>query len=106
MKQITKQQAESLAFANGALEYETKLCQGDWIRKNADRIADIETKRCDKTLWGTFPDGWKKQMAKGAKMMAKENLLERFLRDECKQLDGAIWLGNITMIEQMERQTQ
>ena len=105
MKQITIKQAESLAFAGGSLEYETKLCQGDWIRVNADRIADIEMKRCDKTLWGTFPNGWKKQMVKGAKMMAKKNLLERFLRDECEQLDGAIWLGNITMIEQIERQT-
>jgi hypothetical protein len=105
MKQITIKQAEALAFAGGSLEYETKLCQGDWIRCNADRIADIEMKRCDKTLWGTFPNGWKKQMAKGAKMMARKNLLERFLRDECKLLDGAIWLGNITMIEQMEKET-
>lgn len=105
MKQITLKQAESLAFAGGALDYEIKLCQGDWIRSNADRIADIELKRSDKTLWGTFPSGWKKQMVKGAIIMARKNLLERFLRDECKQLDGAIWLCNWQMIQSLEAES-
>jgi hypothetical protein len=42
-------------------------------------------------------------MKEVAKQMAKKALLERFLRDECKLLDGAIWLGNWEMIQQLEK---
>jgi hypothetical protein len=104
MKQITSKQAENLALKDdNKLKCEIKYCQQDWIIKNARFIADIETKRSDKTLFGEWPKGWKAQMVKDSVEIAKAALLSRFLRDECKQLDGAIWLGNWQMIQDLER---
>ena len=85
------------------LKYEIQYCQQDWIIANARFIADIETKRSDKTLFGEWPKGWKAQMLKDSAEAAKDALLSRFLRDECTQLDGAIWLGNWQLIQELER---
>jgi hypothetical protein len=104
MKQITSKQAENLALKDEIkLKYEIKYSQHDWIIENASYIADIETKRSDKTLFGEWPKGWKAQMVKDSAEAAKAALLSRFLRDECKLLDGAIWLGNWQMIQDLER---
>jgi hypothetical protein len=97
-------QVEALACSRGKVESETRYCQADWIRDNARYIADIETRRTERTLYGEWSKGWKAEMLRASKENAKSLLIERFLRDECKQLDGAIWLGNIQIIEQMERQ--
>lgn len=106
MKQITATQAKALALSNEMrLRDETRYCQADWIRENASRIADIEAKRSDKTLYGEWPKGWKSEMLRTSKETAEKNLLDRFLRDECKLLDGAIWLGNWDLIQQMERRS-
>lgn len=103
MKQITQVQAESLAFANESkLRWEIQYCQEDWIRENARYIADIECKRADKTLYGQWPKGWKAQMVKDSAESAKANLLAAFLRDECRLIDEAIWLGNWQMIQKIE----
>jgi hypothetical protein len=105
MKQITIAQAEHLALANKIrLRDEINWQQMDWIRENARYIADITMKRTNKTLCGEWPKGWKSEMIRMSSERAKTDLLARFLRDECKQLDGAIWLGNMQMIEQMEGQ--
>lgn len=99
-------QAERLALANTTrLNDEVKYCQSDWIRANATYIADIEAKRCDKTLYGEWPKGWRAEMLRASKETATKALVDRFLRDECKLLDGAIWLGNWQMIESMERRS-
>ena len=104
MKQITLKQAEKLACSNKyALKFEIECCQKEWIEKNAKYISDIETKRADKTLFGEWPKGWKNQMVKDSAEISKAALLSKFLRDECKQLDGAIWLGNWKMIQELER---
>lgn len=104
MKQISLSQAEKLATADSrALRDEVRYCQADWIRANANLIADIESKRASKDLYGEWPKGWRAEMKKQAVAMAKKSLLERFLRNECKQLDGAIWLGNFQMICAIER---
>jgi hypothetical protein len=106
MKQITLEQAAKLATGNKArVKSETYYCQEDWVRANAPYIAAIETGRHDRTLCGEWPKGWKAEMKEVAKQMAKKALLERFLRDECKLLDGAIWLGNWEIIQQLEKQT-
>ncbi len=106
MKQISLKQAKHLAFANCVrLNDEIKYCQVDWIRDNARFIADIECKRCDKTFYGDWPKGWKVEMVRASTEAARTAILERFLRDECKQLDGAIWLGNMQMILEMERRS-
>ena len=104
MKQISPKTAEKLALQDETkLKYEMQYEQHDWIVKNAKYIADIETKRCDKTLFGEWPKGWKAQMLKDSAETAKAALLSRFLRDECNQLDGVIWLGNWQMIKELER---
>ena len=102
MKQINLKQATEMALAPaGRLADEIKYCQGDWIQAHARQIADIECKRSDKTYFGHWPKGWKAEMKADAKVNAEENLLKRFLRDECIQIDGAYWLTSITMIESM-----
>lgn len=104
MKQITEKQAMEFANLNGyALKMEVEYCQADWIKENARFIADIEMKRSDKTLCGEWPDGWKRTMIRESMEKAKGDLLARFLRDQCFQLDGALWLGNLTLIEEMEK---
>lgn len=104
MKQISIETAEKLAIQDKTkLKHEIKYEQQDWIVKNARFIADIETKRADKTLFGEWLKGWKAQMVKDSTENAKAALLFRFLRDECKQLDGAIWLGNWQMIQELEK---
>ena len=75
----------------------------EWVEANARYIADIETKRADKTLYGEWPKGWRSEMLRASKEKAKSDIVSRFLRDECKQLDGAIWLGNWQMIKELER---
>ena len=105
MKQITTKQAEDLACANGALRLEIEYCQADWIKDNARIIADIECKRTDKTYFGTLPKGWKAAMKDVSAKRAKDDLVKRFLSRECKELDGAIWLGNWQMIQNLEGET-
>ena len=103
MKQITIKQAESLAHGNPVrLAAEIRWEQMRWIETNARYIADIETKRADKTLFGDWPKGWRCEMIRAANENARKSLLERFLRDECKLLDGAIWLGNWEIILALE----
>jgi hypothetical protein len=102
MQQITLEQANMLATKDArALAQEIRWCQGDWIRENASRIADIETKRSDKTLYGEWKKGWKKEMLRASTEKAKSDLLARFLRDKCKQLDGAIWLDDWQTIQEL-----
>lgn len=104
MKQISMKTAEKLSSRDeNSLKYETQYHQQEWIITNARYIADIETKRADKTLFGEWPKGWKAQMLKDSAETAKKALLFRFLRDECKELDGAIWLGSWEIIREMER---
>lgn len=105
MKQITKKQAEDLACQNGALRLEIEYCQADWIKDNARVIADIECKRTDKTYFGSWPKGWKAAMKAESAERALHDLTERFLKRECKELNGAIWLGNWQMIQNLEGKT-
>ena len=105
MKQITTKQAEELACPNGALRLEIGYCQADWIRDNARVIADIECGRIDKTYFGNWPKGWKSTMKAESAKRAKDDLVKRFLSRECKELDGAIWLGNWQMIQNLEGKT-
>ena len=102
MKQISISQAKSLAFsATLKRTAEIKYCQSDWIKENAHYIADVECGRVDKTFYGTWPKGWKAAMKTESKARAEEIILKAFISDECKYLDGVIWLGNITLIERM-----
>jgi len=104
MKQITIKQAEILACAdNRTLKLEIEYCQADWIRHNARQIADIESKRTDKTFFGTWPKGWRNAMKVESVKQAKDDLMKRFIAKECLQLDGVLWLGNLFFIAELER---
>lgn len=106
MKQISLKQAQELATRDAyKLKAEIEYCQSEWISENSQTIADIELKRTDKTYWGEWLKGWKHEMKRAAIEKAKQDLLSRFLRDECKQLDGAIWLGNWQLIQELEKVT-
>ena len=104
MTQITLEQAEKLAIKNN-LKSEIEYCQIDWIKENARHIAMIETKKADKTLYGDWPKGWRHEMKVQSEKRARQDLLARFLRDECKEIDGAIWLGNWQIIQELERKS-
>jgi hypothetical protein len=102
MKQITIKQATEMALAPPyRLSDEIKCCQADWIQAHARKIAEVECGRIDKTYFGEWPRGWKSMMKAEAKVNAEQNLLRRFLVDECVLIDGAYWLTSITMIESM-----
>lgn len=103
MKQITRKQAEKLALSSDRFEFEFQCCQAEWIQQNARAIADIETKRRDKTNFGEFPKGWKAEMLRASKERAIREIVERFIREHCKVLDGAIWLGSWQHIQELER---
>jgi hypothetical protein len=105
MKQITMKQAQDLACQNGTLRLEIEYCQADWIKDRSRVIADIECKRTDKTYYGEWPKGWKAAMKEESAERALHDLTERFLKRECKELDGAIWLGNWQMIQNLEGKT-
>jgi hypothetical protein len=102
MKQISKSTAEKLAMRNKSdVARETRYAIVDWLTANAHTIADVETGRANKTLYGEWPKGWKAQMMQDAKETAKMRLVERFLADHCKVLDGVIWLGDWQMINEI-----
>lgn len=103
MKQISMKQVEQLAMSGDRLEIETRCCQTEWIQENARIIAEIETKRRDKTGFGEFPKGWKAEMLRASKDRAKRLIVDRFIRDNCKVIDGAIWLGSWQHIQELER---
>ena len=104
MKQISLEQAQQLATREiYKLKVEIEYCQADWISENSRVIADIECKRTNKTYWGEWPKGWKNEMKRAANEKARRDLLNRFLRDECRQLDGAIWLNNWQLITEIEQ---
>ena len=105
MKQITHQQVEKLAWHPLDLKFEIECCQAEWIASNARYIAEIETKRADKTYWGEYPKGWKTAMFKEAEEKAKSNLLTRFISRKCREIDGVLWLNDWQMICEMEKPT-
>jgi hypothetical protein len=105
MKQITTKQAQDFSCTDPyVVKIEIKVCQANWIRENARHIADIEAKRCDKTFYGTYPKGWRHAMKSESEKQAKDILLKQVLNQECVQLDGAIWLNNMQLINQLEKQ--
>lgn len=102
MKQITRAQAEALATSDEyKLDFETKFYQSQWIKENSMVIADIECKRCPRDYYGTWPKGWKAQMRKEAKEKARKYLIDRFMRDKCFELDGAIWLNDWQLVTEL-----
>ena len=102
MKQITLADAKKLALENKiALMREISYCSSDWIRENSYKIAEIETKRADKTYFGLWQKGWKKAMIKEATDVAEKKLLDDFTKKECFILDGVIWLNNLQIINSL-----
>ena len=103
MKQISQATAERLATRKKSdVTTETRYAIEDWLTANARYVADIETGRANKTLYGDWPKGWKAQMLSDAKTTAKARLVERFIWDHCKVLDGVIWLGDWQLIIELE----
>jgi hypothetical protein len=106
MKQITHKEAEKLALADPRdLKFEIECCQAEWIAANSRYIAEIETKRTDKTHWGEYPKGWKSAMLKDSKEKAKSDIVSRFIARKCREIDGALWLNDWQMICEMEKPT-
>ena len=103
MKQITQKQAEKIAWCPLDLKFEIECCQAEWIASNARYIAEIETKRADKTYWGEYPKGWKSAMLKQSEKTAKSNLLTRFISRKCREIDGAFWMSAWQLICEIEK---
>jgi hypothetical protein len=102
MKQITQKQLEALALADPReVETWTEYSASDWIKENAHHIAAIESGRTSKTLFGEWPKGWKAEMKRAAKEKAKADLIARFKRQNIMEMDGALWLNNHQLIQQL-----
>lgn len=105
MKQISEKTLRSLALADKSdvarwTEWET----ADWIKENSEWIAKIEiSKTVDKTLFGEWPKGWKAEAKRAGRERAEKALIEKFTRDNVKVLDGAFWLNNYHLIDQLSR---
>ena len=104
MKQITTKQLESLALADKAeVARWTEYSVSDWIVENARFIGMIETGKADKTLFGEWPKGWKVEMKRAAKEKARLDLIAKFKRQHILEMDGALWLNNWELINQLEK---
>lgn len=104
MKQITQKQLEALALADPReVETWTEYSASDWIKENAHRIAAIELGKADKTYFGEWPKGWKSHMKHDAKEKAKADLIARFKRRHIMEMDGALWLCNLELIDQLSK---
>jgi len=101
MKQISTKTAQTLADRELHIKSEIRFCQSDWIKFNADRIADIECGRADKTYYGEYPKGWKVAMKADATTAAQGRTLRQFLETRCTVIDGAIWLNDWQLINQL-----
>ena len=107
MKQISMELATKLATENQhRVKDEIRYQREDWIKSNARYIAAIESREWDKTLGGEWPKGWRAEMKEQAKIMAHKSLLDRFLCNHCKLLDGAIWLADWEIIQRLEQLNQ
>lgn len=106
MKQITTKQLETLALADPReVERWTEYSAADWIKENAHHIAAIESGRTSKTLFGEWPKGWRAEMKRAAKEKAKADLIARFKRQNIMEMDGALWLNNYQLIQQLAEKT-
>jgi len=103
MHQITRTEAINLAKIHCNYKMEFELCLVDWVKQHARTIAEIETKRRDKTNCGTFPKGWKSAMKADAANQAEANVLAEFLEIHCMQFDGIIWLNNWEIINTLKK---
>jgi hypothetical protein len=104
MKQITRNQLEKMALADKReVERWTEYSAADWLKENARHVAGIETGRMDKTLYGEWPKGWKAEMKRAASEKARADLIERFRREHVFELDGALWLRSMDLIEAMKK---
>jgi hypothetical protein len=104
MKQITAKQIEALALADAReVKRWTEYAAADWIIANARHLAEIEFGRVTKTFFGEWPKGWRHEMKREAKEKAKADLIERFKRQNIKEIDGALWLNNHQIISQLEK---
>lgn len=102
MKQITRKQLEALALADPReVERWTEYSASDWIKENAHHIASIEFSGNSKTLFGEWPKGWRAEMKRAAKEKAKADLIARFKRHNIMEMDGALWLNNFQLIQQL-----
>ena len=103
MHQITRTEAINLAKTYCNYKMELECCLVDWVKQHARTIAEIETKRRDKTNCGDFPKGWKAAMKADAANQAEANVLAEFLEVHCMQFDGIIWLNNWEIINTLKK---
>ncbi len=102
MKQLTQKQILELATKDSArLKTEIRYCMSDWLKANAAKVVSIEAGYTNKTHFGEFPKGWKSEMKRWAKEDAVRILTEAFIKDKCFVLDGATWLGDWQMINEI-----
>lgn len=103
MKQITQKQMEQIAlrdesYLSAILDYHVS----DWIKENAFRIGAMETGKADKTYFGEYPKGWRSAMKADATQSARAEIIAKFKAENVLELDGALWLRDWTLIQQLE----
>jgi hypothetical protein len=107
MKQISQKQMEAMALADKrGYEQALEWCIVDWLRKNAEYVAAIETGRSNKTLYGEWPKGWKAEMMREAKVAARAAVVSKFKLAHILELDGALWLRDWQMIDTLAKKPE
>jgi hypothetical protein len=103
MQQITIETAHRLALADPLkLREEIRFESADWIREEANRIADVETGRADKTYCGMWPRGWRAAMKLQSAHRARVRLIDRWMLAHCLYIDGVLWLCDWQIINSLK----
>ena len=102
MKQVSKSVIWKILNARENYESEMWIQASCWITEFSGQIARANMPNSapfEKNYCGDWPKGWRKAMLDGA----KAQLIERYIKRECREIDGVIWTGNLGDIEMLEK---
>lgn len=92
MTQYSRKQVEKMAIKEYGIGPFMLIAMKDWVSKNSHALC-IAIDGNDKTCFGEFQKGWKSEMFKAAEKMARDYLVEDYIKAKNGRiLDGVIWL--------------
>lgn len=96
MKQISHKEAEQRAMESGMYVQQLSTAMWMWMDKHGLDVAKIELGIAEKTLYGTWPKGWKHQMLAECKRSAIAAATSWWIAANCRKLPGiggdVLWL--------------
>jgi hypothetical protein len=96
MKQISHKEAQRRAMESGMYTQQLSSAMWMWMDKHGLDVAKIELGIAGKTLYGTWPKGWKHQMLAECKRDAIDAATSWWIAANCRKLPGiggdVLWL--------------